>query len=89
MAITPADLDNALQNIRTAIIVRDFASARLALTDAQICVIALPKNYTIAGKSKTVEQDLKDLDEAIDRAERAANGAGKTQIYGVSFGRVC
>ena len=88
MAITPANLDAAFEGIVTAIDSSNFALARTWLTKAKIYAKALPKNYTISGRSKTVTEDLTDLDAAIDAAERAAAGAGGTRLIGVSFGRV-
>ncbi len=85
MAISPATLESAFESIVTAIDANDFPGARLWLAKAKIYAKAMPKSYTIAGRSKTVTEDLTDLDTALDSAERAANGAGQTRLIGVSF----
>lgn len=85
MAISPATFENACEQIVSSIDANDFNAARLWLTKAKIYAKALPKSYTVAGKSKTITEDLADLDAAIDTAERAASGAGQTRLIGVAF----
>ena len=79
----------ALVAIGTAISGSQFATARVQLALAQTYASGLP-DYATEQRSvtrHTATENLKNLREAIDTAERAAAGAGDVQIVPIGFGR--
>jgi len=75
--------------MKTALRAGNFDTARLELSCASMTLCGLMKSASTDGRSYSLEQKMLDEGQkAIDLAERAAVGAGKTQIVPVQFGRV-
>ena len=85
--LTQAQLETEMAAIKTALSGNDYATARQQLAMAMITVMSFPQNYTIAGHSETVQQELEALKAAIDMHQQAAQGAGATQLGVFSIGR--
>jgi len=88
--VTLAQFKAELGALKTAIEGGSFNDARVKLALARVTLAGLFDSQSVDNRSYAMrhEKVLEDLESAIDLAERAANGGGKTQIVPVQFGRI-
>lgn len=87
--VTLAQFKSELGALKTAIEGSQFNTARIKLALARVSLAGLFDSQSVDNRSYAMrhEKVLEDLESAIDLAERAANGGGRTQLVPVQFGR--